>query len=154
MRTRRTAFLVLLVVITACGTVDEDQAESTPSTPVPTRTAAGETAGCTDGAPHHAVCWFIKSLRLEDYTGFSELEREAQLDAGILPEGEWYVASCEDQGGKNLYVCRVAFGGRDIGVFEVVPLNSTKDKNGYYVPPEEPAGQYAVLQYRGSVPLG
>lgn len=143
--------LVLSLLLTACSGGDAKQAEPGPSATVQTRTTPGETAGCTDGDPHHAVCWFIKSLRYEDYTGLTALERDAQLDAGVLPEGEWFVASCEDQG-ENLYECRVAFAGKKLGVFKVVPANSTTDENGY-VPPAEPAARYAVLQYRGSQPL-
>lgn len=105
--------------------------------PVPDAHAAGETPGCTDGAPHHAVCWFIKSVQLDDPTGFNELARSAAFDAGRMPEGDWFVSSCEDLG-DHFYECRVQFGGTQVGVFEVVPANASADADGRYMAPEEP----------------
>lgn len=88
----------------------------------------------------------------DDKTGFSKRELAAADSAGLMPEGNWFVASCEDEG-DHFYTCHVPFGGRDVGVFEVVPANATEDVSGRYVAPEEAAARYEVVQYRGSMPV-
>lgn len=147
----RWSLVLVGVLLTACSGGGDERADDVP-TAFPTRTAAGDTAGCTDGAPHHAVCWFIKSLRLDDRTGFDELERSAAVSAGLMPEGDWFVASCEALG-DHFYECRVPFGGTKVGVFEVVPANASTRADGRYVAPEEPSSRYSVMFYRGSLPL-
>lgn len=139
---------LLCLALAGCGS-DDDAA----ATPFPTRTAAGDTAGCTDGAPHQAVCWFIKSVRSDDLTGLTERERAAEASAGLLPEGDWFVASCTELS-TSFYECRVPFDGDDVGVFEAVAANGSTDADGRYVAPEEPSARYEVIQYRGTVPAG
>ena len=148
----RWSVVLVGVLLTACGGADEPAADGVP-TAFPTRTAAGDDAGCTDGASHHAVCWSIKSLRLVDRTGFDEMERAAAFAAGLRPEGDWFVSSCEDLW-DHLHECRVTFGGTQVGVFEVAPANAGTGANGRYAPPEQPSARYSVLQYRGALPVG
>ena len=143
--------VLLGAALAGCGGPRE--ADTDAVTPFPTRTAAGDTAGCTDGAPHQAVCWFIKSLRSEDLTGFTPRERDAAESAGLLPEGDWFVASCELLS-KSFYKCRVPFGHKDVGVFEVASVNGSTNTDGKYVAAKKPAARYEVVQYRGCVPAG